>query len=75
MMLYYSLCNLRDEGLVIRWQENPYRQNFIAVKMHKKRPLTSHIESDHRMNKQASASFVPWLLVQVRRLEIVIFEN
>lgn len=37
MMLYYSLCNLSDEGLVTRWQENPYGQNFIAVKMIQKR--------------------------------------
>ncbi len=72
MMLLNGLCNLRDEGPVTRWQENPYGQNFIAVKMLQKRPLMRYIESDHRMNKHTSAFSVSWQQVRVRRLENVI---
>lgn len=72
MMLYYSLCNLSDEGLVTRWHENPYRRNFITVKMLQKRPQTSLDELDHRMNRHASASFVSWRQARVSRLENMI---
>lgn len=72
MMLLNSLCDLSDEGLVTRWHENPYGQNYITVKMLLKWPQTSQIELDHRMNEHASASFVFWQQVLVRRLEKMI---
>ena len=72
MMLLNSLCDLSNEGLVKRWLENPYRRNFITVKMLLKRPQTSQIELDHRMNRHASASFVSWRQARVSRLENMI---
>ena len=72
MMLLNSLCDLSDEGLVTRWHENPYGQNYITVKMLLKRPQMSHFESDHRMNKYVSASFVSWRQARVSRLENMI---
>ena len=67
-----SLYNLSDEGLVTRWLENPYRQSFIAVKVLQKRSLMGQTESDHRMIKHASVSFVSLRLVQVGHLENLI---
>lgn len=44
MMLLKSIYNLSDEGVVLRWMENPYMQYFTGEKFFQKRPPMNPID-------------------------------
>ena len=44
MMLLKSIYNLSDEGVVLRWMENPYMQYFTGEKVFQKRPPMNPID-------------------------------
>ena len=44
MMLLKSIYNLSDEGVVLRWMENPYMQYFTGEKFFRKRPPMNPID-------------------------------
>lgn len=44
MMLLKSIYNLSDEGVVLRWMENPYMQYFTGEKFFRKRPPINPID-------------------------------
>ena len=44
MMLLKSIYNLSDEGVVLRWMENPYMQYFTGEKVFRKRPPMNPID-------------------------------
>ena len=44
MMLLKNIYNLSDEGVVVRWMENPYMQYFTGEKVFQKRPPMNPID-------------------------------
>jgi len=44
MMLLKNIYNLSDEGVVLRWMENPYMQYFTGEKFFRKRPPMNPID-------------------------------